>query len=280
MEHVSATLNYLAPGSKRNRLYVAPGNHKSTTQYDPRTVAIGDGRSCPDTFTLNRAGFELRRHRSAVTDFGDPGELDGPYTAEVAALVTALTGADRIVSLGWMLRRAAQDQHGRRGALPPAPDVHVDLHDARWARRYAHVHARSALPRPGEYRRAIWTSLWRAFSPPPQDWPLTLCDYRSLDDAEGEPNLLFRVPEIPGPEAEPGFEDADAESAASVFAYRPAHRWWYFPGMDAGETLLIKLHDTDHDVAWRAPHTAFRDESAKDAHPRESVEFRTVAFFC
>jgi hypothetical protein len=49
--------------------------------------------------------------------------------------------------------------------------------------------------------------------------------------------------------------------------------------MRPDEALLFKLHDTDHDVAWRVPHTAFRDESVADAHPRESVEFRTVAFF-
>lgn len=73
--------------------------------------------------------------------------------------------------------------------------------------------------------------------------------------------------------------ESDAESAASVFAFSPAHRWWYFPDMTAGEALIFKLHDTDHSVAWRAPHTAFRHPAAPGAHPRESVELRTVAFF-
>lgn len=36
----------------------------------------------------------------------------------------------------------------------------------------------------------------------------------------------------------------------------------------------------DHkSVAWRAPHTSFRDEAAAGAHPRESVELRTVAYY-
>lgn len=75
-----------------------------------------------------------------------------------------------------------------------------------------------------------WTSLWRAFSPPPQDWPLAVCDYRSTDDAEdGTPNLLFRVPVLPAPGAQDAPDD-EAESAASLFFYNPAHRWWYFPG--------------------------------------------------
>jgi hypothetical protein len=49
--------------------------------------------------------------------------------------------------------------------------------------------------------------------------------------------------------------------------------------MRVGEALIFKLYDTDHSVAWRAPHTAFRDVAAPAAHPRESVELRTVAFF-
>jgi hypothetical protein len=276
VDHVCASLNYLAPWSARNRLYVAPGDHLTTTQYDPRTVPITDGRQCRSEFTLDRNGFALVDHRSAVADFADQAELDGTYTAEALCLVRELTGANDVVSLGWMLRRAAED---RRGALPPAPDVHVDLHTTAIAGRYARVHAKSALPERA-FRRALYTSLWRTFSPPPQDWPLALCDYRSTDDAEGSPNLLFRVAALPAPDEVPDVVDeSDAESAASVFAYRPAHRWWYFPSMHAGEALIFKLHDTDHRVAWRAPHTAFRHPAVSGAHPRESVELRTVAFF-
>ena len=277
MDGVSATLNYLAPDSVRNRLYVAPGDQLATTRYEPHTVRVNDGRPCRDEFTLDRTGFALVDHRSAVTGIADAAVLDDVYTPESLDLVRQLTGADRVVSLGWMLRRTTPE---RNGALPPAPDVHTDLHTCAIARRYAEVHARSPLPAEGSYRRAVWTSLWRAFSPPPQDWPLALCDYRSVDDAEGSPNLLFRVRELPArEEAETAGDDADAESAASVFGYRPAHRWWYFPGMHAGEALIIKLHDTDHSVAWRAPHTSFHDTAAAGAHPRESAELRSAAFF-
>jgi hypothetical protein len=276
VDYVSATLNYLAPWSTRNRLYVAPGEHLTTTRYDPRTVRIANGRPCRDAFTLDGAGFALVDHRSAVTSFADSAELDRLYTPEAVALVRELTGADHVVFLNWMLRRSAPE---RRGALPPAPDVHVDLHDSDIARGYAEVHAKSPLPAPGTYQRAVYTSLWRTFSPPPQDWPLTLCDYRSVDDSEGSPNLLFRVPSLPAPDQAGREDDADAESAASVFRYRPGHRWWYFPAMHAGEALIFKLHDTDRSVAWRAPHSAFHDVNARGARPRESVELRTAAFY-
>ncbi|MBO0804444.1 MAG: hypothetical protein J2P25_15385, partial [Nocardiopsaceae bacterium] len=125
----TGTVNYLAPGSERNRLYVAPGEHRGTTRYDPRTVPVADARPHAGELTLDRAGFTLIAHCSAVTGLGDPGQLDEVYTAEAMDLVKSLTGADSVVSLGWMLRRAATGAAERRGALPPAPDVHADLHD-------------------------------------------------------------------------------------------------------------------------------------------------------
>ena len=268
---VSATLNYLAPGSARNRLYVAPGGHMTTTQYAPSRVWIANGRPHRDDFGLDRSGFTLLDHRSAVADLGDAAELDRVYVNEAADLVRQVTGADEVVSLGWVIRRAADD---KRGAQPPAPDVHVDMHPGR-------ADARLTATAPGgrPFRRAIMTSLWRAFSPPPQDWPLAILDYRSVEDAEGEPNLLLFVDSLPDPDNVPDIDDPDSCPAGSIFAYRQAHRWWYFPDMRADEVLLFKLHDTDHSLAWRAPHTAFHDEGAAGAHPRESVEIRTIAFF-
>ena len=270
MDHISATLNYLAPGSARNRLYVAPGAHMTTTKYAPQPVTIRDGRPYRADFGLDTSGFTLLEHRSAVTDFNDPHQLDTIYTPEAVDLVKKETGADHVAVIGWVIRRAGGDL---RGAQPPAPDVHVDVHPGR-------ADARFEAEADGPYRRAIMTSLWRAFSPPPQDWPLALCDYRSVADDEGKANLLLFVDALPGPDDVPGIDDPDAQPAGSIFEYRPRHLWWYFPAMHAGEALLFKLHDSDHSVAWRVPHTSFHDATVgAAAHPRESVELRTVAFF-
>jgi hypothetical protein len=55
-----------------------------------------------------------------------------------------------------------------------------------------------AAPRPpAGFRRALITSLWRVFSPPPQDWPLAICDYPSVGPAEGLDNRLYFVDKIP-----------------------------------------------------------------------------------
>lgn len=54
------------------------------------------------------------------------------------------------------------------------------------------VYAETFPDGPG-YRRVLATSFWRVFSPPPQDWPLALCDFCSVRDDEGRPNQLYFV---------------------------------------------------------------------------------------
>lgn len=49
--------------------------------------------------------------------------------------------------------------------------------------------------------------------------------------------------------------------------------------MTPDEVILIKFYDSDHRVAWRCPHTAFRDTSRPDARHRRSMEFRAIAYF-
>ena len=66
---------------------------------------------------------------------------------------------------------------------------------------------------------------------------------------------------------------------AAIFPYNPAHRWWYFSNMNRDEVVLLNFHDSDESNIMRVPHTAFQDSSFADAHPRQSIEVRTFAYF-
>jgi hypothetical protein len=174
-----------------------------------------------------------------------------------------------------MLRRSAAP--GENASQPQAAQVHNDYSVA-GARETAEAVYTSRFPDGPGFRRALITSLWRVFSPPPQDCPLAICDYTSVGPAEGLDNRMYLVDEIPGdlyaemPAAAPG-------ASGSEFLHSPDHRWWYFPGMTRNEILLLKLNDSDHSVAWRVPHSAFRDGTAEATTPRHSIEFRTIAYF-
>ena len=121
---------------------------------------------------------------------------------------------------------------------------------------------------------------WRTFSDPPQDWPLALCDARSVGADEGTRNTLHIVDQIPDEQTMlRDMPDEDSLIAAAIFHYNPKHRWWYFSNMTRDEVVLLKFHDSDRSRAMRVPHTAFCDPTFANAKPRHSIECRSFAFF-
>jgi hypothetical protein len=201
--------------------------------------------------------------------------VDRVYPGEVAEFVTSYTGADQVVTLGWVLRRSAAP--GENASQPQAALVHCDFSVTGARGRAEDAYAARFPDGPG-YRRALITSLWRVFSPPPQDWPLALCDYTSVGPGEGLDNRLYFVDKIPADLYAEMPPDAPGTSGFE-FHHNPGHQWWYFPDMTRDEILFFKFNDSDHARAWRVPHSAFRDTTARATQPRHSIEFRTMAYF-
>ena len=285
---IKAGINYLAPGSFVNRRFVAPGEEVNTGTYEPCTVVIRDGCSVKERFNLDQHGFVLAEHHSRVTDFFDKEQVDAIYPDEVVQAVMRLTGADRVAPLGWMVRTSgdlSKYQHQtvgythKGGVQPPAGEAHVDMTPGRAESMAGKIYS-DHFPDGKPYKRFIASSLWRTFSPAPQDWPLAVCEGGSVKDEEGTPNTMFIVDRLPDREAMlADIPDEDKAMAADIFHFNPGHRWWYFSGMNRDEVLLFKFYDSDHSKAWRVPHTSFHDTSFPDAVIRESIEFRTVAYF-
>lgn len=285
---VEAEINYLAPDSRVNRRFVAPGVEMNTGRFVPHRVLVHDARPQSSRFTLGEHGFVLVPHVSAVRDFFDKAEVERVYADEVTALVRRVTGATLVAPLGWMVRtsgdltkfeREAAGYTHQGGVQPPAGDVHVDMLPDRAEGLARTLYQRLRPDGPG-FRRFIASSLWRCFSSPPQDWPLALCEGGSVASDEGVPNTMFIVDALPEPEAMLApIEDEAAKPAAAIFPYSANHRWWYFSDMHRDEALLLKFHDSDGAEVCRVPHTAFRDPTCPEGAVRESIEFRTVAFF-
>jgi hypothetical protein len=273
---VSTSIHYLVPTSRINRRFWAPGAELNTGIYAPYPVTVRNARIAPEPVALDTYGFCLARHRTRVSDFRDAAMVSDLYPGEIASVARALTGADFVVPLGGMLRSSGATGPG---CQPPAAEAHVDFTE-RTARKLADRLYAQVKPDGRGYDRFIAFSLWRALSPPPQDWPLALCDGRSVRPDEGTSNTKVDVDVLP--EGDALFAPIEGEEdmvAATIFHHSPDHRWYYFPDMTSDEVVLIKFHDSDHSRTWRAPHTAFRDETRPDAVMRLSYEFRAFAFF-
>lgn len=287
---IEAEIEYLAPDSIINRRFVAPGAELQTTHYVRRSVHMHNARLERDRLTLDAAGFTLLDHRSAVRDFLDKDEVGRIYPDEACAAVREALGADHVFPLGvggWVIRTSGDADllktstgYSASGAIqPPGAEAHVDMHFASADKRIEQAYAK-LMPAGKGYSRAVASSFWRVFTEPPQDWPLAVCDGTSLADDEGLPNTMIVTDSVPDETTMYAPIRNEGEMmAASVFHYRPGHRWYYYPDMVRDEALLFKFYDTDHSRAWRVPHTAFNDTSRPDAQTRRSIEFRTIAFF-
>jgi hypothetical protein len=125
LKEVTGQLSYLAPESTVLRRFTAPGESVNTGLYRAYEMPIRDGRQVGDQFTLDRNGFAIIDHTSAVTDFTDKEQVDRVYVGEVAEFVKSYTGADGVATLGWTLRRSVAP--GENASQPQAALVHDDF---------------------------------------------------------------------------------------------------------------------------------------------------------
>ncbi|TFY50331.1 hypothetical protein EVJ58_g11093, partial [Rhodofomes roseus] len=105
-------------------------------------------------------------------------------------------------------------------------------------------------------------------SHPAYDWPLALCDYRSVD-----PKTDLVATDLIYP---------DRKGETNSVKFNPNHKWKYLRGMTPEEFVFIKCFDskTEDNTAVLTPHTAFQDPSTpKDAPFRESIELRLLVFY-
>jgi hypothetical protein len=284
-----ALIRYLAPGDFVTRRYVRAGAEINTGEYRDYAAVVRDGMPIRDHFAFDTHGFMIGKGASAVEDFWNRDEVNEKYHAEAAQIIRNLTGADRVATQGWMIRTSAdlsnraqektENYQHAGGIQPPAGEAHVDYNTHTGQRAAARMHEQ-AFGSPDGYRRFCCVSLWRTFTPGPQDWPLAVCDGRSVGDDEGVSNTLFVVDEFPvGDALTAPVEGEDQMIAAYIFRHSPAHRWWYFSNMERDDVLLFKFHDSDHGRTWRCPHTAFHDTSLPGAQIRASIELRAVAYW-
>jgi hypothetical protein len=255
---VEASLLFIEPDQTKPEVAFgyASGVAETNAIYTPRNVVLQDARrSLP---YLDAEGFALLRHRSAVRDFWDDAEAEGLGRGEAAGLVADATGATRVHVFDHTQRRRSPDARRQ-----PSTRVHVDYTLTSAPRRVRDLFGDEADALLA--RRFAFINVWRPIRHRAEDWPLALADARSVAPAD------LVATDIVYP---------DRRGEIYNLTYSPRHHWWYVPDMALDEALLIKCYDSREDVARFTPHTAFENPQTRPgAPPRESIEFRTIAFF-
>ena len=229
------------------------------------TVRIEDMRPLEGALSLEREGFELLRHQTAVRDLYDDDAIEHVYYPEVEALLRAVTGASRVVVFDATRRAdAGAGARNRDGLRGPASRVHVDYTEKSGPQRVKDLLGEAEAARlAASGARIIQINVWRPIRGPVERSPLALADAASV-----RPEDLIATDQV--------FPDRVGE--IYHLAYNPAQRWYYAPRMTPDEVLLIKGWDSLDDGRARfTPHGAFDlPNTPADAPPRESIEVRTL----
>ncbi|KAI0264976.1 hypothetical protein BC834DRAFT_881409 [Gloeopeniophorella convolvens] len=270
---VDTTLLYFTPpadGSKAwSNINADPvtGKRAANWEYQGHPVRIENLRGHEGEVSLDKNGFQYFNHPAQHTSFANDEEVEAEYYPESIELLKQLTGASRVVIFDHTIRRR---RPGEVADTPqkrqPVAGVHVDQTPASAAARvHRHLPAADA---PGLLERRFQIiNLWRPISHVAHDWPLALCDFRSVDTTGDLAPHTLRYPE------------RDGETFG--VKWNDAHSWKYLRGMTPEEGVLIKCYDSEQDgIAWLTPHTAFEDPTTSpDAPKRESIELRALIFY-
>jgi hypothetical protein len=266
LEHVEASLNYLAPDSEKpvNYMYRPPeGVSARTGTYVKHTMPIYNARAILDELSLDRQGFALVHQQSMVRSFYDDQEVRAVYYPEVARLVKDATGALKVHVFDHNVRNREMMKRGEKGVSEPVRVAHND-----YTLKSGPQRVRELLPAEADVllkNRFAVINVWRPIRGPVQASPLAVCDAASMVQHD------FVVQDLKYP---------DRTGEVYSVTYNPDHRWFYFPHMEQTEVLLLKCYDSDPGRTRFTAHTAFADPtSSADAPARESIEARTLVFF-
>jgi hypothetical protein len=267
IEEVTVDIPYTVDtGEKLVNETFGPNNirRRRTGQHELKRVAVRNGRVLADRLSLDEQGFVFVEHKTKVTDFFEPAQLESVYYPEVEQLIKDASGAARVVIFDHTLRSGDEAEREAKLIREPVLSAHNDYTEWSGPNR-----VREILPDEAEAllaRRFAIIQVWRAINQPIRANPLAIADARSIamdDLIVAERRYPHRV------------------GQTYRLKYSPNHRWFYFSEMRRDEALVFKVYDSAKDGRARfTPHTSFEDPtSPPNAPPRQSIEVRALALF-
>jgi len=270
---VRAKVEFLAHRVDRPIYYASSAGRNATHEINqPMSmveVEVNDARVRADSrvvdeFGQHPSGFNLLEFPTRVQDFLDRDEIEKVYEAEIEAFLKAVTGGYRVHIFDHTVRASDPDLRAQNQVREPAALVHND-YTAHSGRVCLQENLGADADELGAGRFQI-INVWRPLVDPVEDYPLALCDARSLDPEDlidSERRAPNHIGEI------------------QLAVHAPEQRWFYYSQMRPPEVLLFKTYDSIQGGQQPCSiHSAIRlPQAPVDARPRESVETRAFVFY-
>lgn len=268
-----AQVEFLAKRVERPVYYASSAGRNATHEIDQPmnlvSVEVSDARErgtddAGIEFGMHPSGFDLLEMPTRVNSFLDDEQIASVYEDEITDFLKSVTGAFRVHIFDHTVRASDPELRERKQVREPASLVHND-----YTANSGFVCLRENLGDDAEQLargRFQIVNVWRPLVDPVEDYPLALCDTRSLDRAD----LIDTVRRAPNHTGE-----------IQLAVHSDAQHWFYYSAMRPPEVLLFKTFDSiDGGSKPCSIHSAIQlPHAAPDAKPRESVETRAFVFY-
>lgn len=232
---------------------------------------------------LEKQGFELHHHPTAVHDFENDDEVVKTYYDEMRDLVKKATGAQHVLIFDHTLRStgSANVSSLEGKVASTVSTVHADYTETGGPLRLSQLAkdgvnslelkrqlSEEEMLKYVANRRYAIVNVWRGITDEPvQQMPLACCDVRSVRE---EDRIMYYLK----------FPDRTGENYLLKTDSSLQHKWYYYPEMIKDECLLFKTFDSKSNASRFCFHTAFEDPKTRESAPaRKSIEVRCMAFF-
>jgi len=270
---LQAQVEFLAERVERPIYYASSAGRNAAHEIDQAmavvAVEVNDARlrsdnAQRDEFGMHPSGFQLLEMPTGVRNFLDQDEVGSVYEVEVEAFLKSLTGCHRVHIFDHTVRASDAELREQKQVREPAQLVHND-----YTSHSGLVCLRENLGADADklaQGRFQIVNVWRPLVDPVEDYPLALCDARSLDPSD----LIDSERRAPNHTGE-----------IQLAVHAAEQRWYYYSEMRPPEVLVFKTFDSiDGGVHPCSIHSAIHlPQAPVDAKPRESVETRAFVFY-
>jgi len=234
------------------------------------TIMLRNFRDYKNSLPFDQCGFGLMEMESRMTfgDFADADTLSEVYAEEIRERLKAKLSAKHVFVMDYAVRR-------RDATFPistgkdyehdqPTRMAHIDFTREEAVRMIQRLYG----DRAHEVLNSRWqiVNVWKPLIGPLRDWPLALCDARSVD---------FKHDTMP---ADIVFPDWVTENLQ--IHHNSSHEWYWLADQTPSELLIFKSADSDPDSNPASPHAGFYNRNVgPDDAPRQSIDCRTFVFY-
>ncbi|GAB7348199.1 hypothetical protein MBLNU459_g6203t1 [Dothideomycetes sp. NU459] len=245
------------------------GFPRSNISLEFHDITVQDARPFKDELSLEKNGYAIMDLHTEMNydDFDDETKIKEVYLSEVSNVLRKYLGATSVQIFEHTVRKR-HDTFPISTGEPykynqPTSMAHCDT-TLQWAKDMA---VKLNQEKGDEIFRGRFqcVNIWKPITGPVRDWPLAMCDPRTVKPAND-----FEACDLVYP-------DYVVENRQLYF--RPEQRWFYMRDQQPHEAWVFMQSDTHGDLK-SVPHTSFPNPLASQTDaPRESVEARALVYY-